>query len=126
MAGEILDSKLTDENGDAFIEFTGEIILSVNTKENNEDLFSFQIFDDSDNLVNEVLVAQEETKTIKLPYGNYIVKKESNWSWRYKDEFNKDISINNNNDIIDIKYEQPRGILKWFDFTSKKDNEYTK
>ena len=123
---EILASKLTDENGDAFIEFTGEIILNVNTNENNEDLFSFQVFDDNENLINEILIAQGETKTIKLPYGNYKVKKENNWSWRYNDEFNENVSINNNNSIINIKYERTREILKWFDFSGKKDNEYAK
>ena len=126
MEEEALASKLTDEKGDAFIEFTGEIILSVNTNENNEDLFSFQVFDDNENLINEILISQGETKTIKLPYGNYKIKKENNWSWRYNDEFNENVSINNNKSIIDIKYEKTRGILKWFDFSSKKDNEYAK
>ena len=126
MEEEVLASKLTDENGDAFIEFMGEIILNVNTNENNEDLFSFQVFDDNENLINEILISQGETKTIKLPYGNYKIKKENNWSWRYNDEFNENVSINNNNSIINIKYEKTRGILKWFDFSSKKDNEYAK
>ena len=126
MEEEALASKLTDEKGDAFIEFTGEIILSVNTNENNEDLFSFQVFDDNENLINEILISQGETKTIKLPYGNYKIKKENNWSWRYNDEFNENVSINNNNSIINIKYEKTRGILKWFDFSIKKDNEYAK
>ena len=126
MEEEVLASKLTDENGDAFIEFMGEIILNVNTNENNEDLFSFQVFDDNENLINEILISQGETKTIKLPYGNYKIKKENNWSWRYNDEFNENVSINNNNSIINIKYEKTRGILKWFDFSIKKDNEYAK
>ena len=126
MEEEVLASKLTDENGDAFIEFMGEIILNVNTNENNEDLFSFQVFDDNENLINEILISQGETKTIKLPYGNYKIKKENNWSWRYNDEFNENVSINNNNSIINIKYEKTRGILKWFDFSIKKDNEYVK
>ena len=124
MTQESLANKLTNENGDAFIELIGKITIGVNTNEDNEDLFIFQIINESGNLVNEVLVGNGENKVIEVHYGNYKVVEKNDWSWRYKEEFSKDININNNNITINIIYEETKSIFKWFDFMTKKENEY--
>ena len=126
MTQESLANSVTNENGDAFMEFTGEITISVNNKVDNKDLVIFQILDEDENLVNEVIVSQGENKTIKIPYGNYKIVEKNDWSWRNNNEFNKDITLNNNNIETKIEYEGTRNILKWFDFMTKKDNEYKK
>ena len=87
-------------------------------------MFIFQVLDKDQNIVNEIVLSQGESKTIKLNYGEYKVLEKNNWSWRYDGEFTKDISLNNNSNKTSVTYENTRSILKWFDFMGKKENNY--
>ena len=125
ITGESLANKKTDENGNAKIEFTGEITINItNEEESKEDIFIFQVLDKEGNVVSEVLVSKGESKTIKLPYGVYKVVEKNEWSWRYNNDFYEDIKVNNNNDKVNVTYEETRGINKWFDSMTHADNEY--
>ena len=117
-------SALTDENGDAVINFFGEITISVKSGESNNDSFVFQVIDEEENLVTEILLSQGETKTIKVPYGNYKISEKDNWSWRYLSILYDVTSINNNNNKAELTFEETRGITKWFDAMTLVDNEY--
>ena len=108
-------SALTDENGDAVINFFGEITISVKSGESNNDSFVFQVIDEEENLVTEILLSQGETKTIKVPYGNYKISEKDNWSWRYLSILYDVTSINNNNNKAELTFEETRGITKWFE-----------
>ena len=121
---ESLANKNTDENGIAFIELLGELTINIDTKEENGDMFIFQVLDKDQNIVNEIVLSQGESKTIKLHYGEYKILEKNNWSWRYDGEFTKDISLNNNSNKTSVVYENTRSILKWFDFMGKKENNY--
>ena len=122
---EYLANKKTDENGDVKIDFVGEITISVNTGEGNrEDSFIFQVLDKDNNIVNEIILSQGESQNIKISYGNYKVVEKNDWSWRYINEFYKDVNVHNNNNKISITYEEKRGINKWFDSTTHVDNQY--
>ncbi len=121
---EPLAIKKTDINGDAIIEFMGEIIIKATTEENKADSFIFQILDKNDDIVSEILISSNESKTIKIPYGEYKIVQKNEWSWRYSKVENKNIEVNTNNDRINISYEENKENTKWFDFTDKKENEY--
>lgn len=76
------------------------------------------------NIVNEIILSQGESQNIKISYGNYKVVEKNDWSWRYINEFYKDVNVHNNNNKISITYEEKRGINKWFDSTTHVDNQY--
>ena len=75
-------------------------------------------------MVTEILLSQGETKTIKVPYGNYKISEKDNWSWRYLSILYDVTSINNNNNKAELTFEETRGITKWFDAMTLVDNEY--
>jgi len=122
--GEI-QSSTTDDNGDAFISLFGEVVITrAEPEEDNNDVFIFKILDDDNNLVNEIILSQGESKTIKIPYGSYKVIQKDDWAWRYIGGLSEDININNNNFEINIIYDEERTINKWFDSMTYIDNLY--
>lgn len=72
-----IESEKTNQNGDAIINFYGEITITQNKSEQSfgEDLFIYQIIDEQSNIVSEILLSQGESETVKLPYGIFTVKK---------------------------------------------------
>ena len=117
---EVIKSGNTDENGDLIVKLFGEVVITRKTTEENntEDLFIFEILDKDNNVINEVLVSQGESKTVKIPYGNYTVIQKKDWAWRYIQGLSEKFSINNNTNNASIVYEEKRTITKWFDSMS--------
>ena len=116
----------TNGNGDVTVNFFGEITIKRNAAEEDakDDVFIFEILDENENVVNEILLAPGESKTVKVPYGNYKAIQKKDWAWRYISGLSVDVKINNDNVKTVIGYEEGRAIHKWFDSMTYVDNEY--
>ena len=75
-------------------------------------------------MINEILLSQDESKVIKIPYGNYKLKQKKNWAWRYTQEINEEYTISNNSYKLNIIFNEARGIIKWFDSMTYISNQY--
>ncbi len=123
---KILGTANTDVNGDATINFYGEIVITKNAgnEDSIKDLFIYEILDKDNNVINEVLISQGESKTVIVPYGNYTIRPRLNWAWRYNKDLNKNIKVNNKNIITNIVFDDTRNNNKWFDSMTHIDNLY--
>lgn len=89
MTGDLMDSKPTDENGDAVFTFAGklEITKKLEFNENTDESFIFKVtkLDASGNeeSTTDVIVKAGKTVTMSLPYGTYKVTEDDGWAWRY-------------------------------------------
>lgn len=113
----------TNKDGDAQIYFYGEITINQQAKDNNNDVFIYQVIDKDNNVVNEIVIGKDENKTIKVPYGSYTIKKKNNWAWRYKNS-KEAINVNNKNIKANMAFNEDRITNKWFDHMTYIDNQY--
>ena len=114
----------TDENGNATIDLFGEIIVTQDGENKDDDVFIYQIIDENKKVVNEFKLSEGESKTIKMPYGTYTVKRKKNWAWRYKQTSSEEFNISNKSSGQEVTFEKDKVTSKWFDSTTYKDNEY--
>lgn len=123
---EAITTVNTDENGNATISLFGELVITTNISDENSnyDLFIFEIINNSTLITKEVLVADNQTKIVKVPYGSYKIIQKEEWAWRYAQDLNETININNNNSKVNITYEEERTTNKWFDSMTYINNEY--
>ena len=115
---------ITDENGNITIELFGEIIVTQEGEEQDEDVFIYQVIDEDNNVVSEINLPMGESKTIKVPYGRYKVKRKKNWGWRYRQTSSEEFGIGNQNSGQEVTFEKDKVTNKWFDSTTYIDNKY--
>ena len=78
----------------------------------------------NNNVINEFNISLGDSKTLKVPYGRYKIKRKKSWSWRYAQVTSDVIVINNQNNNQEIIFEGNRVTNKWFDKSTYIDNEY--
>lgn len=89
MTGDLMDSKPTDENGDAVFTFAGklEITKKLGSNENTDESFIFKVTkldaNGDEESTTDVIVKAGDTVTMSLPYGTYKVTEDAGWAWRY-------------------------------------------
>ena len=124
---ESLANGITNEEGNVTIDLVGEITINIESnEEKKDDIFIFEVSDEEGNLKSEILLPVGESKTIELQYGNYMITKKDSWSWRYINQYYKEVKVNNNNNKMTISFKESVGIPKWFDSMIYKENEYNK
>ena len=75
-------------------------------------------------MVSEINLPMGESKTIKVPYGRYKVKRKKNWGWRYRQTSSEEFGIGNQNSGQEVTFEKDKVTNKWFDSTTYIDNKY--
>lgn len=124
ITGEPIANGVTDINGNSTLYVFGEIVVTQNTSNQNNDVFIYQLLDTNNNVINEFNISLGESKTLKVPYGRYKVKRKKSWAWRYAKVTSDVIVINNQNNNQEIIFEGNRVTNKWFDKSTYIDNEY--
>ena len=115
---------ITNEDGDTLINLYGEILITQQGEAQDEDVFIYQILDKNNNVVTEVNLSLGESKTVKVLYGEYSIKRKDKWAWRYGNIKSKDIKITNHNTGAEVVFEKNKVTTKWFDATTYIDNQY--
>lgn len=114
---ETIITDKTDNNGDLTINLIGEVEISRKDS-NNKDVYIFNILNENNEIINEILLSQGESKIVRIPYGKYKIVQKKDWAWRYFEDLGKEICITNYNEKFNILYDEERIINKWFDSMS--------
>lgn len=114
---ETIITDKTDNNGDLTINLIGEVEISRKDS-NNKDVYIFNILNENNEIINEILLSQGESKIVRIPYGKYKIVQKKDWAWRYFEDLGKEICITNYNEKSNILYDEERIINKWFDSMS--------
>lgn len=121
---EPIATGVTDQGGICRLNLFGDIIITQNSNEDQNDVFIYEVLDENNNLIIEFSVPVGETKTITLPYGRYTINRKDNWAWRYSQNLRENFVISNQRSEEELTLEGNKLTNKWFDGASYIDNKY--
>ncbi len=125
-----ITTETTDENGNAVFELSNIITIQKTVNDGRaEGTFVFDVYrkneDDTETLIQSVAVTLTEPAKIKVPFGKYVIKENTDWAWRYSDSaeitvkearvYGTDATVTFDNEVQN---------KKWFDYTDRNKNEF--
>lgn len=119
----ILDSSKTDNQGECKLSFYGNILLSPSS-DIIDDVYLFDLLDNSGSIKKNISIKRNEVKIIKVPFGKYNLSLDNKWSWRYTVLVNGNGYINNDNLIGAYTFSNNTKNNRWFDKSIIKNNDY--
>jgi len=123
---ELIDSIATDSNGISDFRLYGLLTVSITADDDNDDFIIIVERSNGEDYVNYLRFSlkDEESKTLILPYGDYAVRVDNNYSWRYANASQvEDLIISNLRDA-QASFTFSKTNNKWFDFSERKVNKY--
>ena len=114
----------TNSSGNAVFSLYADVsIIKSRLTNGRDDVFIFNIVNRNTNtLVQKLSIKPGEVVRIRLPYGEYNIEEEDNWSWRYA-PVNSDFDVNNlSRNTVTITNRQTNN--NWFDKMAMRKNLY--
>ncbi len=137
MSDVLIDTVPTDEKGNAVFELQGRIVIEKTTEDGNDDqIFLFDIYKKTDAAdgseeewvkIQTVGVPAQGSVVVKVSFGEYRVKENMDWAWRYSESSGgQDVKVLTKEDCHKLVFSNKKVNEKWFDFSTHEKNTYPK
>ena len=124
--GDLIGTKNTDVYGYANFPLYGLFTINNNAEGENDDFIIIVSRSDGEEYVPYLRFSlrDDESKIIRLPYGDYSVSIDNDYAWRYADKSAATGRIISNYRDAEVKLVNIKDNNKWFDYSERKVNEY--
>ncbi|MBR2067955.1 MAG: InlB B-repeat-containing protein, partial [Solobacterium sp.] len=124
--GNLIEEKIVDAEGNAIFPLFGTINVTTHATDIEDDFLYTVVRNDDASALETVRFSLRdgETKQIYVPYGQYTIKQDNEYSWRYSDQQEVSGLVVSNLRNANAEFHNEKANLKWFDHSERRINKY--